>query len=32
MTVEYGWNPRVENAEADALVNRALDGHDVERS
>lgn len=26
MRVEYRWNPRVENADADALVNLALDG------
>ena len=32
MRVEYLWNPRRENAEADALVNRALDGTDVKRS
>ena len=31
MKVEYLWNRRCENAEADALVNRALDGHDVKR-
>ena len=30
MTVEYDWNPRVENAAADRLVNRALDGEDLE--
>ena len=32
MSVEYGWNRRDENAEADALVNLALDGNDVKRS
>ena len=32
MSVEYGWNRRDENAEADALVNLALDGNDVRRS
>jgi ribonuclease H / adenosylcobalamin/alpha-ribazole phosphatase len=31
MTVEYFWNPRDENAEADALVNLALDGNDAKR-
>jgi ribonuclease H / adenosylcobalamin/alpha-ribazole phosphatase len=29
MRVRYEWNGRVKNAEADALVNRALDGHDL---
>jgi ribonuclease HI len=32
MRVEYVWNPRGENAEADALVNLALDGNDVKQS
>ena len=32
MRVEYVWNRRDENAEADALVNLALDGNDVKRS
>jgi Iap family predicted aminopeptidase len=32
MRVEYDWNPRPENAEADALVNRALDENDVKRN
>lgn len=32
MRVEYGWNRRDENAEADALVNLALDGNDAKRS
>jgi ribonuclease HI len=31
MRVEYGWNRRDENAEADTLVNLALDGIDVKR-
>ena len=31
MSVEYDWNPRCENAEADALVNRALDEYDGKR-
>jgi hypothetical protein len=31
MSVEYGWKLRPENAEADALVNLALDGNDVKR-
>jgi ribonuclease HI len=31
-TVDYVWNGRDENAEADALVNLALDGNDVKRS
>ncbi len=32
MSVEYLWNPRIENAEADALVNLALDACDVKRN
>jgi ribonuclease HI len=32
MRVEYDWNRRDENAEADALVNLALDGNDARRS
>lgn len=32
MSVEYGWNRRDENAEADWLVNLALDGNDVKRN
>ena len=32
MSVKYYWNPRFENAEADALVNRALDGKDPKQS
>ena len=32
MNVEYDWNRRDENAEADALVNLALDGNDLKRS
>ena len=31
MSVEYVWNRRDENTEADALVNLALDGNDVKR-
>lgn len=30
--VDYFWNGREDNAEADALVNLALDGNDVKRS
>lgn len=32
LRVEYARNPRDGNAEADALVNLALDGNDVKRS
>ena len=32
MNVAYDWNPRCENAEADALVNRVLDEHAAKRS
>jgi ribonuclease H / adenosylcobalamin/alpha-ribazole phosphatase len=32
MNVDYDWNPRDENSEADALVNLALDGNDLKRS
>ena len=32
MNVDYGWNRRDENSEADALVNLALDGNDLKRS
>jgi ribonuclease H / adenosylcobalamin/alpha-ribazole phosphatase len=32
MSVEYLWNPRHENAEADALVNLALDANDMKRN